>query len=68
MLSLVPNRILERFDCDGKSVHDGQFATVPPAHHEAFVVEREAAEFICHRHDSVVKAAMDLIDEWPDDA
>ena len=68
MLSLVPNQILERFDCDGKSVHDGQFATVQPADHYAFVAELVAAGFICHRHDWLVEAAMDLIDRWSADA
>ena len=68
MLALVPKRILERFDCVGESVHDGQFATVQPADHAAFVTGLEAAGFICHRHDWLVEAAKDLIDKWPDDA
>ena len=68
MLSLVPERILERFDCVGESVHDGDLATVQPADHDAFVAELEAAGFICHRHDWLVEAVKDLIHKWPDDA
>ena len=62
---LVPRRILECFDCVRESVHDGEFATVQPADHDAFVAELEAAGFICHRHDWLVEDVKDLIHKWP---